>query len=321
MKKHLHITSRKKNKGSALARRIKGFSEMRRIFEHEAPSPLIAVHAIDKELLKHLQDTVATYVSKSLPFDDGPLEEKNLINAYEEFEKSILCVTPNGIIVPKRNTTLEFNNVVKALMKIVENLGISAFIKSWYIPLNVRIKFGHVHKKDLKRAHATETTHSDSWTGLSSESVIIHIPLFGDTYHNSVHCYDPPLTFQEDWLGPRLSYDEGTEIVKRYKPIDFVCPKGSVMMLDTATLHSTRRLPGCGSRISLDAAFVLRKEGSDENYDGIHPMRENEHLSPEKMFLIGEKYMFVFSDSPDEIVTSDDRFKHAANLKLTRILE
>jgi len=113
---------------------------MRRIFEHEAPSPLIAVHAIDKELLKHLQDTVATYVSKSLPFDGGPLEEKNLINAYEEFEKSILCLTPNGIIVPKWNTTLEFNSVVKALMKIIENLGISAFIKSWYIPLNVRIE-------------------------------------------------------------------------------------------------------------------------------------------------------------------------------------
>ena len=44
-------------------------------------------------------------------------------------------------------------------------------------------------------------------------------------------------------------------------------------------------------------------------------------LPPEKMFLIGKEYMFVFSDSPDEIITSDDRFKHAANLKLTRILE
>jgi len=319
MKRNVRNRSRRHRDETALARRIAAFLELAQRFKHSAPSLLMAVHTIDKDLMECLRYAVATYMSRSMPFDTLFLDEQNLIDAYEKHEQNILTLTPNGMIVPKRNTTLEFNGVIKAFMQIINSMNFSDVIGSWHIPLNVRIKFGRALQKNIKRARASENIHSDSWAGISAESATISIPLFGDTDGNWVQYYHPPPVFQEDWLGALTSYSEGAEIAAQYRPIDFVTPKGSINISDVSVLHASSRSPGCGTRVSLETTFVFKKPWLREKVEVIHPWRKTERISPEVMSLIGEKYMLVFYDAPADKVYSKGGFKHPTNLKVVRI--
>ena len=263
-----------------------------------------------------LDDAVFKFMTASL--QNRELSWKELLNCYDGAFGPLQHVTPNGMVVPKRNTVLEYNLVVKAFANVIQRLGISDLIDSWHVPLNVRFKSSCPSTLNLGRAHPTEHPHSDSWAGESTESVTVHIPIAGDWSRNYVKMFYPSDEFQEEWLGPRSTYAEGAEAVARhYTPIDYKTAFGSLSLMDFATLHASTREPGCGPRVSIDTTFVLKKKAMAEK---LHEWRAGERASDAVLHGIGETHLFHFPDAPDKQVDVGSGFKHPTNLRLVELL-
>ena len=63
------------------------------------------------------------------------LDENALLKRFDEDYEKILNITPNGMIVPKRHTILEYNLLAQTFFIIIETLGIQDLISSWHISL------------------------------------------------------------------------------------------------------------------------------------------------------------------------------------------
>ena len=304
----------------SLKNRKRAFNVLKKRFRSRRVSSLLLEHKINDDLFKKLQIAAAVYISKCLPDNKFITNEKKLLKTLEELESSIPNITPNGMIVPKRHTILEYNLLVSAFSDIIESMNFNDLISSWHIPLNLRIKYGEINQANMKRHHPTEHIHSDSWAGESSESVTVHIPIFGDVPNNHVCFYEPPEEFEEEWLKPRPSYIDGEEIAKKYSKIDFVPRKGRILLADFAGLHASTRLPNAGPRISIDTTFVLKRPGDERKPETIHPWRENERASQETLGSLGSEHLFYFADTNEQFVDSEGGFKHPTNLEVLEIV-
>lgn len=226
-------------------------------------------------------------------------------------------VTPNGMVVPKRDSALEYNLLVLEFAKLIDSFGFADLIHSWHVPLNVRVKFGEVTPGNLERAHPTEYPHSDSWAGESAESVTVHIPLFGDFERNYLAMYQPPKTFEEAWLGPRTTYKEGADsCVDQYEKIQYVPKCGEVLLMDFSTLHASYREPGASARISIDTTFVLRKLSSTKEI--IHPWRLGERAAHSTLLGLGSTHFLSFPDAPEDRVDSV-AFQHPTRMMIKEL--
>ncbi len=305
----------------SLEGRVEAFDRLCSRFECQRPSRLIGVHRIEPLAFDRLRAAAAIYMSKCLPERRVILEEEELLRQFELQARETKNITPNGMIVPKRNTVLEYNALARVFADIVGGLGVEDLIVSWHIPLNLRIKYGQVNEENLKRNFPTEQIHSDSWAGESSESVTTHIPIFGDVARNHLEFYEPPPTFQEDWLGPQAGYAAGAEVAEKYAKIDLLPERGCLYFIDFATLHASTRLPGAGPRVSIDTTFVLKKPRSHDQPEKIHPWRENERASHRVLAGLGETHLFLFPDNLEQQVDVSGGFKHPTRLEIVKLLE
>jgi hypothetical protein len=293
------------------------FSLLEKQFKCERPSPLFLIHKIDEELYESLRLATCIYMSKSMGLKRPLLTEEAVMEKFVELRESVQNMTPNGMLVPKRHLILEFNAVVKAFVDIIATLKIEQFISSWHVPLNVRFKDGEMAKENMGRKFATENIHSDSWAGESAESATIMIPLFGDLARNHMTFYEPPLNFEESWLGPKDSYADGEGIAAQYKKIDLQQQKGYLYLSDFATLHASSRLPGAGPRASIDTTFALKRLATENiGQEVIHPWRESERLDPKRFANIGLENLFLFPNRIGENVDSSKGFKHPTELQV-----
>lgn len=283
---------------------------------HERPSSMILSAMIPWPEWHALMAAARLYMGRCLPRGHA-CKDGDIVELFEANREDIPNITPNGMIVPKRHTMMEYNILVRTFAEAVQATGVAPWISSWHVPLNVRIKFAEADEANLQRHHPTEHIHSDSWAGESSESVTVHVPLFGDCAGNHVAFYDPPGEFQEDWLGPRPSYLDGLEVAKKYRPVDFVPTAGNMVLADFATLHASSRRPGCGTRVSIDTTFHLKREVSNEK---IHQWRTGERAPHSVLLGAGETHLFVFPDSATAMVDSRGGFKHPTTLSIINLL-
>ena len=139
----------------SLKNRIKLFDDITSNLECSRPSPLILSYKIPDNDWEHMKHTAAVYMSKCIPGNPLILDEEELLQTFHEKQKEILNVTPNGMIVSKRHTVLEYNSMIQAFAKVINGLGINSLITSWHVPLNLRIKFNKVNEEKMKRHHPT----------------------------------------------------------------------------------------------------------------------------------------------------------------------
>ena len=276
--------------------------------------PLIARVKINEVLSNNLRTAVAIYISRCLPEHRMIIDEKELLDSFVKHRLAIKNCTPNGMMVPKKEVSLEFNLVIRAFADIMEAMNFGDLLTSWHVPLNVRFKDGEVVEGNLQRNFPTEHIHSDSWAGESAESVTVMIPIFGDTERNKVEYYSPPSDFQEEWLGPQPSYAHNSWIAEKYAKLDTPYSKGYLYLVDFSTLHASARLPGSGPRVSIDTTFAFPpQEGSTEK---IHPWRVDERSSHETLCNVGRETFFSFSHSWEEMADSMGGYKHPSSLRV-----
>ena len=301
----------------SLASREKNFQQLVSRFECRKHSPLIVSHRIDPALFERLRVAASSYLLRCLPDQSKASskllsDEEALLAEFSRQMSVIKNVTPNGIVVPKREFILEYNAFVSAFAQITKSLRIGDLIDFWVNPPNLRFKNSEVSEKLLARSYASEHTHTEAWIPLNTRRCFsVFIPILGDAERNRVEFYTPPSHFDESWLDPQNSYKEGAEIAANYSKIEVPYEKGTLVVTEVATMHATKRLPASGPRISIDVNVIYHAEKEDKEFSECDRPRQS------TLEEIGQTKLYVYLDSVDEFIDTQGGQKHVTqNRKL-----
>jgi hypothetical protein len=260
---------------------------------------------------RELQHACVMYMCKSAEIPFTPFVDE-VLDYYVNNRDKLKHVTPNGLMVPKRHASLEFNLVARAFYAMLDRHGFYDLIQSWNVPLNMRIKFGPASKDHLERKFASEHIHSDAWVGENKECGTAMLLIMGDAPHNTVNFYHPSDNFSSEWLVSHDSYkDASDKFMDNYTHVPCVTHVGDLMMSDFATLHNSRADLGCGPRVSIDTTFSYVAEA--DNWRG-------DRANLDIIRQVGTRYFFFFPHRVDDKVDSQGGKKQAVNSKIVDMM-
>ena len=305
--------------------RKKNLKNLSKRFKAKKINDLMYEVKIPKVLFQNIKFVTINYLSKCFNDDETITNEKKLLKKFIIKKKKLSNITPNGMIVPKNEISLEFNNIVKAYVEILKHMNIIDLIKNFHFPPNLRIKYPQVKKSHFSRKHPTELMHSDTWTGANPNWCAIHFFILGDIEKNHIRYAYPPKNFKEQWLKPLKSSHDGKNISKEFKVVDYTPKQGSLIIADATIIHQSFRKKKAGIRISLDTGFdlkVKKLKTFERTVIGKHDVkkiRDKETISKEDFFNIGKKTYFHFPHSFKQKVFHKGGFKHPTHPKLIRL--
>jgi hypothetical protein len=247
-----------------LEKRIKKFSVITKKFNHEKISSLVVANKINPAKFLKLQSATKKFVSKSKKY--------KFVNR-----------TPNGKITPKIEVSREYLNVVTAYRDIILSLNFKKYIHKWVFPV-VRYKDIKIDQKFNYRPNRSELPHSDIWAGWDSESLLVMIPLLGDTKNNRVIFYDLPKKIKKEWLTKKNYKEAQKNFANLCKPINHHYKKGYIYICDILAVHKTIKKNKCKPRASIDIPIVLKSNKKKNNY-GI-----NDCLNTKQILGLGKKF-------------------------------
>lgn len=194
-----------------------------------------------------------------------------IINWYEEFEDTNLDegflernlerilglpnITPNGLILPKRQTALSYNSLHKAVTQWFKALGISHHI-SRAQSLNVRLVSGTSDSWRDEREYSARKVHSDVWGDQPANMLNIFLPISGDFERSGVIFYETQ-DFPENLIGPIEDYSEGAALAESAQIYDARFGDRKCLVADALCLHRTMPSGG-GPRLSLEFRVLLK---------------------------------------------------------------
>ena len=301
--------------------RRKNFKNLTKTFECRHINDLMVEIKVDEKLFSNLLLYTKIYISKSLNEISTIIDENELIKKIINNKTKIKNMTPNGMLVPKRELSLDFNNFVKSYVKILDGLKIFSKIENFHFPPNIRLKFGDIDQDNMKRAHPTEMMHSDTWTGANPNWIASHLYILGDIENNNLRYAYPPESFSEDWLKPIKKAEEGQFFAEKFDEIKYTPKPGYLVLADATIIHKSYRNAGAGIRVSLDTGFdALMPELKSFNNSlieelNVSSIRKEETVNKDMFWSIGDKYFCFF---PDHFETQNDTlggYKHPSNPK------
>lgn len=306
----------------SLTTRKKFFRKLSKRLNCKMINDLMIEVKIEDNLFSNLYNSVFDYVRKCSQTKKIINSEKELFNLIKK--KQIKNITPNGMIVPKKEVGIEFNLVVKSYIAIIESLKIKDLIQSFHFPPNIRFKKGNIKKSNLNRNHPTEFFHADTWTGAMPNWVASHLFIMGDLSKNNIRYAYPPKDFSEDWLKPIEKARDGQKFAEKFKIINFTPKKGTFVLADATIIHQSYREKDCGERISLDTGLNMKikslksfKYPKIKNID-VKKIRIDETITNKDFLNIGKENFLYFPDNMNKKKYSLGGFKHPSNLKLLK---
>jgi len=280
---------------------------------------------IPTNLFYNIKTSTINYVSKCFNDDLLIINENKLLKKILSRSSKLSNLTPNGMIVPKNEISLEFNSLIKNYVQILKYLNIENLIENFHFPPNIRLKLPDVKKNHMLRKHPTELMHSDTWTGANPNWCAVHLFILGDISNNNIRYAEPPINFDENWLKPIKNSKLGKEISDKFKLIKYTPKKGYMIIADATIIHQSFRKINSGIRVSLDTGFDLKmkklksfKKIKIDKHD-VKKLRKNETVSKKDFMQIGKKTYFHFPDSFKKKVLHKGGFKHPTNPKLIKL--
>jgi hypothetical protein len=296
--------------------------------EGSQPNRLLIEYRLNDEAFKKVQRACAEYVSTCLNLPQTEYDENKLIALFAQKKSSIINLTPNGMLVPKREHILEFNKIHRALAEALEILPqATEALDSIQVPLNFRIIDGEKNEVRDARPYATQKLHSDVWSGDPIDALIMHIPIFGDPEGLGVEFAEMPKEDELKFMKIFPDYNRGEEFdenLKFYENVKY--QKGYACFADSRLLHRTKRIRQ-GVRMSIDMRIRMKSTGlfkkvSDEI---IAPERVCNYVPLSTWNDMGVNHLLIFEES---LAQAELRFsgkvppstlKHASNHKLINI--
>jgi len=275
--------------------------------------PLLLEVPLDPRLYSLLLSSVRSYLFSSLQATYKPREPVDIsVNPLFDYYKELTQlpnITPNGLLMPKRENCLEFNLVHRAIGYVFASLGIDNFVDRINLPAMLRMVDG---KKDLvkdSRPYASVKLHSDLWNGDPLNELIVIIPVMGDIEHTTIEFFEPDENVMQKWLSPLTDYNDGVHLLNFSTRYDCIARHGFLYLMDPRILHRTVK-DGGGLRINVDFHFIPHKKIScgPESRDAEADLRRN-FVSPAEWYAVGKETFFLpndtFAETSQKFVKTD----------------
>ena len=301
------------------------FKKFSKNFKGKRINDLMYEVKIPKNLFYNLKTSIINYISQCFNDDEIIISEKKLIKKIFAKSNKLINLTPNGLVVPKKENSLEFNVIIKNYVQILKHFNINNAVENFHYPPNIRLKLPYLNKKHMLRKHPTELMHSDTWTGANANWCAVHLFVLGDINKNHIRYAEPPNNFTEDWLKPLKNSKLGKDISNKFRLIKYTPKKGYMIIADTTIIHQSFRKKNAGIRISLDTGFDLKMKKLksfkklNDRYHDVKKIRKSELVSNDDFKQIGKEIYFHFPDSFKDKVAHKGIFKHPTNSKLIKL--
>ena len=231
-----------------------------------ADFPLLKVVTVPEFAFSELRGSVIAYLWQSLTswhggrgFEVSP----SILTDYAEAVLSLPNRTPNGILMPRRETFLAFNMVQRGLCRVFEELNLTRHFSHLQDPCNIRIVSGVVNSDVDARPYSSAKMHTDIWVAEPHNSIPFNIPILGDPAAVAMAFYEPK-DVDIDFYGVKDDYGDadldGADIETYDTPFEL----GHLYVSDPYSLHRTVK-NGPGIRLSIDLRCIARVALDHEN--------------------------------------------------------
>tara|TARA_B100000989_G_scaffold295376_1_gene276329 strand:+ start:1604 stop:2449 length:846 start_codon:yes stop_codon:yes gene_type:complete len=255
-------------------KRKKFFEPIIKNFKHDKINDLIVCSKIEPKIFQDLRESALDFYNISKKY--------NLSN-----------MTPNGKLVPKKQTEKEYNKFVFNYYKTINSLNFSKKIRKIILPV-LRFKEKKINILNQKRNSRSELPHTDAWAGWGSNSILIMIPINGDLKKNRVNFYEFPKNINKSWMR-KQNFVTAQSFVKKFKKIKHHYKKGYIYIADISVLHCTKRLSGSKDRLSIDIPIMINGNYRISNF------QKKDSIDLKKIALIKKKYLLKSALNMGEI--------------------
>ena len=210
----------------------------------------IFINLKDQLIIKNL---VSRYILESVEAFHG-IKIKYVSSILKKYEKKILDlpnITPNGVIVPKKENLISYFNLQSFIYKISSKYCLNKIADKTEL-CEVRLMRSNKHNYNSHRSYASSKIHSDTWSGNPCDS---KIALFIDGDKNNTINFYRPKKMDKLFFKKKKSYDQA---IKKYgfiklKQFEPKC----LTIFDQTCLHKTMN-KNKGLRLSLDFGITLK---------------------------------------------------------------
>lgn len=229
-----------------------------------ADYPLLKAVRLSDSLMKRLRNAVNLYLYASL---DSYYPKKSfdlideLLKTNAEDIRGLPNITPNGLILAKKQNYLAYNMVHAVVADIVAGLDLPDHIQSIHAPINLRLVDGADRRFD-GRPRASVKWHSDMWAGEPAAAMICFLPVFGLPGALGVRWVEPR-AFPSELARPLDDFQQGEDVIAGGQEYRVAFDPGVLILSDPFLVHATQRdTPSL--RLSIDFRFIAnRKVASD----------------------------------------------------------
>tara|TARA_B110000240_G_scaffold17161_1_gene17546 strand:+ start:5165 stop:7036 length:1872 start_codon:yes stop_codon:yes gene_type:complete len=255
MQDNINLESRKKRMSSLFS----GKNNLR-------DEGLVKVCAINEKSINKLQNAVMYYVWDCLISSNPDLDikiDRNFYKNYEEVIKELPNITPNGLLVPKKENLLSFNKLQKIIYQEFEKNNLNNKIDKVQFPVNIRIQSGSFGGD--KRPRSSEKKHTDIWAGDPSGAIIVFLHIAGDYENIGINFFEPS-NFPKELLNTLDDYDKGNSKIGKLKKLDVKYDDSGWIFADPFIIHQTYKNVN-SIRISLDFRFIPKEKIDSDTYE------------------------------------------------------
>ncbi|MDA9690229.1 hypothetical protein N9V13_07470 [Betaproteobacteria bacterium] len=248
---------------------------------------------LEEEEFDTLKINVLQFLSARIFGEDYSITSEDEIIDLLQGDPKDEFLTSSGLILPKRQSCLEFNLVILSFYKILQRY---LSVYGWYEILPLRVKTNRSSNKSASIRNSS-MPHLDSWTGFSDRAYVCFLPLLGDIERNTIKFWNPIVDIDEKWHDFNTSDSQANNIVENYyERLNTCLQAGYLYVAESSVVHATEVQGDATARISIDQLFLpewTRKQGL-----GIQDVkRYNDFITVDRYESFPHEYIYDFHDS------------------------
>jgi len=236
-------------------------------FELLGDYPLLKVARLPDVLAERLRNAANMYLYVTIEafYPEQPFQiSDDLTLSAAEALRGLPNISPNGLVLPKKQTYLAYNLLHATVANIFRVLGFARHIVSAHVPLNLRLVDGQSDPRVDLRPHASAKWHSDLWAGDPAAGIVVFLPILGAEDSLGVRWLEPK-TFPVELMRPLDNFNEGAYLKEGGREYEVGFKPGTIIFCDPCMLHATQR-DSDGLRFSVDFRFFSRYPLTSDKY-------------------------------------------------------
>ena len=187
--------------------------------EITAAFPLLYEVKLDSSIFNILEAAAKQYIFASLNVGREQKIFDMKIDPVKKFPQECVNLpnrTPNGLLMPKRENSFEFNIVCRAIAEMLSTLGMERRVESVMTPMMLRLINGKDDKEAGKRPYASTKIHTDIWSGGPAKLISCFIPVMGDIQKTTMSLWEPSEEVMKSYVHKCLIMQKGRMLGKQH---------------------------------------------------------------------------------------------------------